>query len=340
MKSYKLTGLRRFDMLDVPQPEIERDSDVLVRMQRVGVCGSDIHYYTDGKIGSQLVQYPWAIGHEGAGTVVATGSRVTEFKPGDRVTFDPAKSCGECGQCRQGRPHTCEKLQFLGCPGQIEGCLSEYMVFDQRRCLHVPEGLSLDEAAFAEPLSIALYGASLYPSMKGASVGVLGCGPIGLCALQVALAHGAARVSVTDKLDSRLKAARTFGAHWAGLPSQFIDRLENAQLDVVFECCGQQDAMDQAVRILKPGGELSLIGIPEANRVSFDINLLRRKELRIQNVRRQNDAMGRALGMIESGSVNARAMITHRFPFAHTPEAFDLVANYADGVIKAMIYFD
>jgi L-iditol 2-dehydrogenase len=345
MKSCKLTSLKHMDILDVPMLAVHKGTDVIISVKRVGVCGSDVHYYADGRIGSQIVQYPWTIGHEGAGIVAEVGASVTKVKPGDRIAFDPAMPCGQCQQCLVGRPHTCLNLLFLGCPGQAEGCLSEYLVLPERCCLPIPDTMSLDEAAMVEPLSIALYGATLYCGLKGARVGIFGSGPIGLCLLQAARALGAATICVTDKIEARLEVALALGADWTGNPNRQdifndITRDAGGALDVVFECCGQQEAIDTALPVLKPGGELSLIGIPEPNRVSFDINLLRRKEIRIQNVRRQNDCMVKALKMIEDGAVNAKSMITHRFNFDRTGDAFDLVSNYRDGVVKAMISLD
>ena len=142
-------------------------------MDRVGVCGSDIHYYTDGKIGSQVVQYPFTVGHEGAGTVCEVGSGVLRIKPGDRVAIDPAMPCFGCDQCLSGRFHTCRKLLFLGCPGQAEGCLSDYIVMPEHSCFVLPATMSFDEAVVSEPLAIGYYATKLAGCLSGKSVGKL-----------------------------------------------------------------------------------------------------------------------------------------------------------------------
>ena len=193
MKSIKLTGLRRMELFEVPKPSLASDTDVLIRMAAVGVCGSDIHYFADGAIGSQVVEYPWAAGHEGAGVVEAVGAGVTHITVGDRVAFDPAISCWECDQCLAGRSHTCRRQSFLGCPGQAEGCLAEYLVLPERNCFPIPDTMTLEEAAIAEPLSIGLHGIALSIPMAGATVGILGAGPIGLSVLLPAKAMGARR---------------------------------------------------------------------------------------------------------------------------------------------------
>lgn len=343
MQSMALTGVRRMEPRTVPMPAITRETDVLIKMARVGICGSDVHYFTEGGIGSQRVEYPWTVGHEGAGVVSEVGEAVTRVKPGDRVAIDPAQPCGECDQCQSGRPHTCRHLDFLGCPGQVEGCLSEYLVMPEGSCYPIPDSMTLEEAATVEPLSIGLYAWTLAALPLGAAIGILGAGPIGLSVLLPAKADGVGRVYLTDKIDARLAVARKAGADWTGNPDSedivaAVTERQPALLDAVFECSGEQDAMDQGVQLLKPGGTLLLIGIPGAtNRVSFDINLLRRKELRIQNVRRQNGCVQPAIDLIAEKKIDVGPMITHRLPFAQTPEGFDRVAGYKDGVVKAMI---
>ncbi|BDI28524.1 sorbitol dehydrogenase [Capsulimonas corticalis] len=343
MKSIKLTGLRRMEMFDVPKPELASDHDVLIKMAAIGICGSDVHYFAEGGIGVQVVQYPYAAGHEGAGVVEAVGAAVTQIKVGDRVAFDPAISCWECDQCLAGRSHTCRRQSFLGCPGQVEGCLAEYLVLPDRNCFPIPDSMTLEEAAIAEPLSIGLHGIALSIPLAGAKIGILGAGPIGLSVLLPAKAMGAGRVYMTDKIDARLDVASRAGADWVGNPDkidvvQAVAEREPGLLDVVFECSGKQEAMDQGVELLKPGGKLMLIGIPGAhNRVSFDINQLRRKEITVQNVRRQNEQVQNAIDMIANRTIDVSVMITHRFPFERTQEGFDMVTDYQDGVVKAMV---
>jgi L-iditol 2-dehydrogenase len=344
MKAMKLTGIRQMEMMEVPTPGILKEKDVLIRMKTLGVCGSDIHYYVSGKIGSQVVEYPFAVGHEGAGQVEAVGKGVSSVKPGDRIAIEPAMPCWECDQCLAGRPHTCRHLKFLGCPGQAEGSLSEFIVMPESSCVKIPEKMSYDEAAISEPLAIGVYAVKQSIPMAGAKVGILGFGPIGMSVLLSALALGATEVFVTDKIDERLDMARESGAVLTANPDrEDVVKKISAEvpqlLDVVFECCGQQEAIDEAVELLKPGGKLMVIGIPEFERWSFHVDTSRHKELCIQHVRRQNEALLPALDLMASGKVKVDAMTTHRFNFENSREAFDLVAGYKDGVMKAMIDF-
>jgi L-iditol 2-dehydrogenase len=344
MKAMQLTGIRQMEILDVPDPEIKNDHDVLIKMKTVGVCGSDIHYYVSGKIGSQAVEYPFTVGHEGAGRVVEVGKGVTHVKPGDRIAVEPAMPCWQCDQCKSGRHHTCRKLRFLGCPKQAQGCLSEYIVMPETSCFKISDTVSMVEAALSEPLAIGIYAVKRSVPMRSAKIGVLGAGPIGFSVFMSALSMGAEKVYVTDKIDARLKLAQKAGASWTGNPdkSDIVSGIlaeEPLGLDGVFDCCGDQEALDQAIEILKPGGKLMIIGIPQFDRFSFPVDKLRHKEICIQNIRRQCDCVQTALDMIEKKDINVNVMATHQFGFDETKEAFERVADYKEGVLKAMIEF-
>lgn len=344
MKAMMLTALKRMEMGVVPDPVVEAPTDVLVRMKSVGVCGSDVHYYKTGRIGSQVVQFPFRVGHESAGLVEAVGPGVTRVAPGDRVAIDPAMPCGKCDQCLKGRFHTCRKMRFLGCPGQAEGCLSEFIVMPEGSLFPLRDQATYDHGTLSEPLAIGVYAAKLAGDLKGAKVGIFGYGPIGMSVHLALAAHGPAAVYATDKIEARLAKARELGADWTGNPDEVDEAAEIAErepllLDYVFECCGEQAALDKSIESLAPGGKLLLIGIPETDRVSFGIDNLRRREICIQNVRRQNECVQETLDLIDSGAAPVDQMVTHRFDFDETPEAFELVMNYRDGVMKAMIDF-
>jgi len=211
-------------------------------------------------------------------------------------------------------------------------------------CIPLHGNLTLDHGSLSEPLAIGVYAVQQSAPMKDTAIGILGFGPIGMSVFLAARAEGAERIYVTDRIDERLKMAAGAGASHTGNPDaqdvvRDIREMEPLLLDAVFECCGRQEAMDQAIHLLKPGGKLMIIGIPEFDRWSFDAGEIRRKEIAIQNVRRQNHATEKALEMISSGRISIDAMVTHRFPFEKTKNAFDLVADYRDGVMKAMIEF-
>ena len=342
MKVAYFTAIERLEIRDEPEPTLKRPGDVLVRIDRVGVCGSDVHYYLRGRIGDQVIEYPATVGHECAGTVMATGSAVAGLRPGDRVAVDPAIVCGRCDQCRSGRPNTCRNLQFMACPGEALGALAEYRVLPAENCFKIPESMTLEQATLAEPLSIGLYSVRLGDVRPGARIAILGAGPIGLSVLLCAKAAADCSIYVTDLIDARLEAARRCGADWTGnarrddVTAAVIER-EPLGLDRVFECSGDPACIDQAQRLLAPGGTLVMVGIPPTPQVSFDVHTMRRSELTFKNVRRQKDCVAPVIEMIAEGRIDPAPLLTHRFPLAEIEEAFKLVADYRDGVIKAVI---
>jgi L-iditol 2-dehydrogenase len=344
VKAVFLTGIRQMELRDVPKPSIEKDTDVLLKIEKVGVCGSDVHYYVTGRIGSQVVQYPYLVGHECSGTVEAVGKAVTKVKAGDKVVVEPAVSCHKCQQCKMGRENTCYNLRFLGTPGQGDGCLREYMVMPEENCFPVNGAITLEEGVLCEPFAIGVYSVKQSQIPKNAKIAILGSGPIGLSCMVAALAKNAKAIYMTDKLDYRVEVAKKAGATWAGNPEKqdivkAILQREPLGVDVAYECAGQQDTIDEAIEVLRPGGVLMLIGIPQTERVSFTIDKGRRKEISIINVRRQNGCTQKAIDLVASGKAKIDFMITHRFKIEKTKEAFDMVADYRDGVVKALIEF-
>lgn len=342
MKAAFLTGMRKFEVREVPIPRIENGTDVLLRVGAVGLCGSDIQYYSTGRIGSDVVQYPFIVGHECVGEVEEAGSKVKRIQPGDRVVIDPAVTCGECDQCLQDRPNTCRSLRFMGCPGQLEGCLAEFVRVPESNCFPLEPNMKIERSILAEPLSIGIYSIRSLGAFQASTATILGSGPIGLSVAMAARDNGIPTIYMTDKIDARLEAAHKAGAFWTGNPDRSdivkeIETLEPGGLDAVFECCGDQDALDQAVELLRPGGKLMIVGIPKTDRISFDAHKLRRKEISIQNVRRQKGCIPAATDLIKKLKADAGFMTTHIFNLEETQDAFQLVEHYDDGVIKAII---
>jgi len=343
MKVAHFTGLRELKICEVPEPKLNQPEAVLLRIDRVGVCGSDVHYYTHGRIGQQIVEYPATLGHECSGTVVEVGAAVKRLAPGDRVAVDPAISCGSCDQCRAGRVHTCRNLKFMGSPQQAPGAVAEYYVMPAENCLPIPDSISLDQAALVETLSIGLHAVRLGEVYPAARIAVLGAGPIGLSVLLCAKASAPCTVYMTDLLDERLQVARQCGADWTGSArdddvAASIAAQEPSGLDLVFECSGDPACIDQAQQLLTPGGTLILVGIPANTvQVSFDIHTMRTKELTFKNVRRQQGCVAPVIRLIGQRQIDPNPLLTHRFPLAEIREAFELVAGYRDGVVKAVL---
>jgi L-iditol 2-dehydrogenase len=345
MKATLLTGIRHFETRQVPEPRLVNDFDVLVRIKTVGVCGSDIHYYTIGRIGSQVVEFPFIVGHETAGIVERTGKKVTRVNAGQRIAIDPAVSCGRCDQCKAGRENTCRELRFLGAPKQLEGSLCEYIVLPEKNCFPIGESMTFEQATLAEPLAIGVYSVERSALAAKANLAILGVGPIGMCVFHVLRTRTVGNVYVTDKIEERLAFSRNLSPKWAGNPDRVdivkeISHIEPLLLDAVFECSGDPEAIAQGIQLLKPGGTLVIVGITETDEVSFPIHELRRKEITILNIRRQLRCTQKAIDLLAQHKINMDSMVTHRFQLEETQKAFDLVANYKDGVMKAMILVD
>jgi L-iditol 2-dehydrogenase len=342
MKVAYFTALRQLKIVDEPEPGLSADGDVLLRIDRVGVCGSDVHYYVNGRIGDQVVRYPESLGHECAGTVMEVGPAVEALAPGDRVAVDPALACGACDQCRAGRTNTCRHLRFMGSPGQAPGAVAEYRIMPAACCYRIPDSMSLETAALIEPLSVGLQAArvgEVYPAVRAA---VLGAGPIGLSVLLCAKALARSTIYVADLFDERLEMARRCGADWTGNADredvgEKIARYEPEGLDLVFECSGNPACINQGLKMLAPGGTLVVIGIPATAEVAFDLHRMRTFELSVKNVRRQLGCIGPSIRLLGTGQIDASGLVTHRFGLAEIRDAFELVAGYRDGVIKAML---
>jgi L-iditol 2-dehydrogenase len=345
MKAAVLLGPGNVEIREVRKPSIKATDDVLLRTAVAGLCGSDLHYFVAEKIGEETTPYPAIVGHECSAVVEAVGPNVKKVKPGDRVAVEPSISCGTCDRCLAGRANLCRRIQFLGHPGDKDGCLAEYLVMPEKCCFPLPQGVTMPEAMLAEPLSVAVHALQLANGMPGRTIAVLGSGPIGLGVILAAKAAGVTGIFATDKVEARLDAARRAGAFWSGNPEAIdvvkaiLDR-HPFGMDAVFECSGDQAAMDQAVELVKPGCRIFQIGIPMSERITYAAARLRRKEITIQNVRRQNRCLERALMLVSMKCIQISWLTTHTFKLAQAGQAFATAANRTDGVLKAAITFD
>lgn len=343
MKQVVLTGIRQMALMQTFVPAIKNETEVKIKLASIGVCGSDIHYYAEGKIGTQVVKYPFPVGHECSGFITEVGAEVKNVKVGDLVVVDPSVHCGHCDQCLAGRPHTCRNNRFLGCPGQLDGCLSEYIVMPSFTCFPVTGKMTPVQAALIEPLTIGVYAVKLAGILnKNTDVAIFGSGPIGLSILMKLLADELLNITIIEPLDYRLKKAAEVGAKYLINPEiddveTLVKRNNELLMDVVFEASGQQEAVTNAVKTLKPGGKLVLVGIPPNAQYIFDMDLMRRKELTVINVRRQNHCVEEAIDLVVSGKIDVERMVTHHFSLEETPKAFEIMESYNDGAIKAMI---
>ena len=340
MKAAVLHAKRDMRIEDRPRPKPEGEQ-ALVRVRAVGVCGSDVHYYTEMRIGDQVVRTPQPVGHEFAGEVVEVGPDVTGVKTGQRVAIEPGRQCHRCRQCLEGRPNCCPNVVFYGTP-PVEGALQEFVIADQEQCIAIPDTMSFAEAAMLEPLQVGVHAYNLVPCRPGEWAAVVGAGSIGLACLAMIRAAGATRIVVTDKLDYRLELARTLGAtHTVNVtrddPAEAIRQItDGLGADAVYEATNGADGLNQALSLAAIAGHVAAIGIPPVDDITISTHHPRRKQLTIQYCRRSAHTIRQALELVAAGTIDVKPWITHRFPLEQVSEAYELVESYTDGVLKAV----
>jgi L-iditol 2-dehydrogenase len=319
MKTFRLHAPGVLRLHDEPDP-VPNAGEVVVRISVVGLCGSDLHWFEDAGIGDTLITRPLVLGHEMAG-IVETGRLA-----GQLVAIDPAVPCGRCEFCLQGSPNLCSMLRFAG-NGLDDGGLQERIAWPERCLYTLPPSFSAADGAMLEPLGVALYAVDLSSIRPGMTVGIFGCGPIGLLILQLALRSGASLVVATEKIPHRLQAAADFGARTFladGSETAEIEKLTHSRgLDVVIDAAGDNAAVDAAISAVKPGGNVTLAGIPSDDRTSLRASSVRRKGLALQWVRRMKFTYPRAIDLVLHGSVDVRSLVTHRYPLVETQAAFE-----------------
>ena len=307
-------------------PPIPLPGETLVRVRAVGICGSDLHWFSEAGIGDARLGKPLVLGHEFAGTI-ASGPR-----QGERVAVDPAVPCGKCEFCLRGDPNLCTHLRFAGHAAE-DGALREYLAWPTE-CLHpLPGPLSYADGAMLEPLGVALHAFDLGKVRVGSTVGIFGAGPIGLLILQLARLAGASAVFVTDILPHRVEAARALGATRAILAGrgaeadEILQATSGSGVQVAFEVAGEDLAVEAALTAVRPGGRLILAGIPANDRTSFSASMARRKGLTIKLVRRMKFTYPRAIALVAGGQVDVRSLVTERYPLEQAQQAFSAAAQ-------------
>jgi len=329
MKTLRLhaTGNLRLHDEPVPTPD---EGEELVHVKAVGVCGSDVHWFSEAGIGDAKLERPLVLGHEFAGVT----------KNGESVAVDPAIPCEECEFCERGHPNLCENIVFAG-HGAQDGALREWMAWPKRQLFPVPDSLTSADGAMLEPLGVAIHAVNLGKLQAGMTVGVFGCGPIGLLTVQLARLSGASNIVATDLLPHRVEAAKGLGAQHAYLVENRLDMSQMGAatggrgVDVAFEMAGEQDAVDDAFAAVVPGGKVILCGIPSNDETSFTASVARRKGLTVKLVRRMKHTYPHAIELVSRGLVDVRSLVTHRFSIEHAAEAFE-VAQRREG-LKIMI---
>jgi len=349
LKAARLYGPRDLRVEDVADPPAPPQGEVQIRVEAVGLCGSDLHTYREGRIGGTAVEAPWTPGHEFAGVVhrAASGLRDGNGEPlgeGMLVAVDPSRPCGACELCLQGHPNLCLHLRFCGLFPD-DGALSELINVPASTCFRLPEGIDPVAGAMLEPLGVAIHAVRLGGIKAGQSVSVHGAGPIGLLVIQYARRAGANPIFVVERLPWRRKRAVAFGAvpvsDGTGSPVDQILSLTNGRgVDVAIEAGWAGELVQQALDATRFGGRVVLVGIPDDDTLTMRHSTARRKGLTLMFSRRMKFTYPEAIQSVQKGEVDVTSLITHRFPLSAAAKAYSLNESYGEDVVKVMVLPD
>ena len=343
MQALVLESKRALTMRDFPieRAEVMGAQDVRIKMHTVGICGSDVHYYTHGGIGEFIVRAPMILGHEASGTVLETGSAVTTLKPGDRVCMEPGIPDPNSRATRLGLYNIDPAVRFWATP-PVHGILRPSVVHPAAFTFKLPDNVSFAEAAMVEPLAVGVHAATKAQIKPGDVALVTGAGPIGLVTALAALAAGCARVYVTDIDDTKLAIATSLSPAITALNvkadplAQILRDTDSWGVEVVFECSGNPRAATGVFDALSPGGRVVYVGIP-VDPFTYDLGKAMVREARVEHIFRYAHVFPRCVGLMSSGAINVKPLITRTFDFADSVQAFEVAAAAPKGEVKMQI---
>jgi L-iditol 2-dehydrogenase len=341
IKAFKLHGPADLRLEEVERPKPAED-EALVQIKSVGVCGSDVHYYRRGRIGPFIVEKPMILGHECSGEIVEVGRQVAHLKLGDRVVIEPGIPCRTCWYCRNGRYNKCPSIKFMATP-PYDGALVEYVAWAADYLFKMPDSMSYQQGALVEPFAVGLFAAQRSGITPGASVTILGSGPIGLATLEAVKALGAGQIIMVDVIASRLALARQMGATQVVNPKEEnllnrVKELTNGEgSHFVFETAGTAPTVRQTVDVVRDGGSVILVGLPSEAEIPMPIVDAVIREISFITLFRYSNIFEEAISLISHDRVNIKPLITHEFPFSRAVEAINFAESAKDKAIKVII---
>jgi len=324
-------------------PDGPRSGELLVKLRAVGLCGSDLHWWAEGRIHSGAAKYPQILGHEPVAEVVEVGPNVHGFAPGDLVGIEPSLTCGHCEFCILGKHNNCIHSRFMGGP-DAPGFFRDYAVIPAHNADPVPAGLTVHQATLMEPVAVWVHVYELAPVRMGDTVAVLGCGSIGLLGIAMARQAGAERIFACDRVPHRLELAKAMGADVACdlRSSDFYDAIHQHTrgrgVDIAFDAAGDPATINLGIRCCRPSGRFTLIGIPVPLNFEVDLHTAMAKELSLQMMKRSNHK-GRAAGALLASGRIPTGLITHALPLAQAQQGFEILHDCAHGVGKLLYDF-
>lgn len=341
MKVCMLTGKQKLEWIEeeIPQPG---KGELQIKLEYVGVCGSDLHFYQEGQLANWTLDEPMALGHEPGGVVSAIGEGVEGFKIGDKVSIEPAVPCGICEECRKGLYNLCKNIKMLAIPHERDGVNAEYCVHDASMCYKVPDNMTTLEAAMIEPLAVGMHGVELSNARVGETAVILGAGCIGLCTLLALKAQGVSEIYVADVMEKRLQKAKELGATRVFNSKEesieeFVKSLKQGGVDQVYECAGNRNTTLQSCRLIRRGGKVTLIGVSPEPVLELDLATLNAMEGTIYSVYRYRNLWPKAIEAVASGLIPVKEIVSHEFNFEDCIEGIEYSLKHKDDVIKAVI---
>lgn len=332
-------GKMGFEQREIPHP---KENEVLVKLEYVGICGSDLHYYETGAIGDYVVEPPFVLRHEPGGTVVEIGENVRHLQVGDRVALEPGKTCGHCEFCKEGKYNLCPDVVFFATP-PVDGVFQEYVAHEADLCFKLPDNVSTLEGALIEPLAVGFHAAIQGDAHLGQKAVVMGAGCIGLVSMMALKARGVSEVYVVDIMEKRLEKAMELGASGVinGAKENVLERVKELTggkgTDLVIETAGTEITTRQAIQIAKKGSVIVLVGYSKSGEVTLPMSLALDKELTFKTVFRYRHIYPMAIDAVASGKVNLKGIVTDIFSLDEAQKAIDYSVNNKADIVKAVI---
>ncbi|MCC2255244.1 NAD(P)-dependent alcohol dehydrogenase [Ruminococcus sp. CLA-AA-H200] len=341
MKTAVMLGIGKmgFEEREIPVP---KENEVLVKLEYVGICGSDLHYYETGAIGDYVVEPPFVLGHEPGGTVVEVGKGVKHLKVGDRVALEPGKTCGHCEFCRTGRYNLCPDVVFFATP-PVDGVFQEYVAHEADLCFKLPDNVSTLEGALIEPLAVGFHAAIQGDAHLGQKAVVMGAGCIGLVSMMALKARGVSEVYVVDLMEKRLAKAMELGATGVinggteDVEARIRELTKGSGADLVIETAGSEATARQAVHIAKKGSTIVLVGYSKSGDMNLPTSMILDKEITLKSVFRYRHIYPMAIDAVASGKVNLKGIVTDIFDLDDVQEAMDQSVSRKADIVKAVI---
>ena len=341
MKVAVMNGIGKMDLIERDIP-IVKENEVLVKLDYVGICGSDPHYYENGRIGDYIVEPPFVLGHEPGGVVVEVGNKVKHLNIGDRVALEPGKTCGHCEFCKTGRYNLCPDVIFFATP-PVDGVFQEYVAHEADLCFKLPENVSTLEGALIEPLAVGFHAAIQGGARIGQTAVVMGAGCIGLVSMMALKAMGVSNVYIVDIMEKRLEKALELGA--TGIINakeknaieEVMKITNNNGCDLVIETAGTEITTVQAIHMAKKGSNIVLVGYSKSGEMTLPMSLVLDKELTFKTVFRYRHIYNMAIEAVASGKVNLKGIITNEFDLDDVQKAMDYSVNNKADIVKAVI---